>query len=173
LRIILQSTSAVDDIIYLGCRIESGPQAAGRILMHIHRRGEPLSSQDKKDLFLITSRKLGKMQAASKTGREKLAAGGLKPGETQRLKKKLNRLSDQMLNFLKTWRFEPCVIDDIEKAIRELETNSGTNDQSLRHMLTRLEVSRAKANALRCELIKANLRLVVSMAKRYLMIKFI
>jgi DNA-directed RNA polymerase sigma subunit (sigma70/sigma32) len=72
-----------------------------------------------------------------------------------------------MPSFLKTWRFEPGVIDDIEKAIRELETNSGTNDQSLRPMLTRLEVSRAKANALRCELIKANLRLVVSMANRY------
>ncbi len=168
LRVILQSTIAVDYIINLGCRIENGTQAAGRILMHIHRRGEPLSSRDKVDLFLITSRRLGKLQAAAKTVRAKLAAGGFRPNEKQRLQEKLNRLGNQMLNFLKTWRFEPCVIDDLEKAMRELETNSGSNGQSRRRLLSQLEISRARANALRSELIKANLRLVVSMAKRYL-----
>jgi RNA polymerase primary sigma factor len=167
LRAILQSTIAVGYIINLGCRIQSGTQAAGRILMHIHRRGEPLSSQDKMDLFLTTGHKLGKPHAAAKTVREKLAAGGLKLGEKQRLEEKLKRLGGQMFNLLKTWRFEPCVLDDIEKEIRELETNSGSNNQRLRRMLTRIEVSRARTNALRSELIKANLRLVVRMAKRY------
>ena len=101
------------------------------------------------------------------------SAGGLKPGETQRLQEKLNRLSDQMVNFLKTWRFEPCVIDDIEIATREPATEAGLSDQSLGRLLARIEASRAKANALRGKLIEANLRLVVSMAKRYLMINFI
>ncbi len=167
LRAILQSTIAADYIISLGCRIESGIQTAGRILMHIHRRGEPLSSQDKMHLFLATSRRLAKPQAAAKTVRAKLAAGGLKPGEVQRLAEKLKRLENQMFNFLKTWRFEPCVIDDIEKEIRELEISSGANEQELRRMLARIEISRAKTNALQSELIKANLRLVVRMAKRY------
>jgi RNA polymerase sigma factor (sigma-70 family) len=167
LRAILQSNIAVDFIINLGCRVKSRAQAAGRILMHIHWRGEPLSSQNKKDLFLTTGRRLAKLQAAAKTGRQKLAAGGLTPGDEQRLEEKLDRLNDQMFDLLKTWRFEPCVIVEIEKAIRELETNSGSNDQRLRRMLTRIEVRRTRADALRSELIKANLRLVVMMAKRY------
>jgi len=168
LRVILQSTIAVDYIIKLGCRIKSGTEAAGRILMHIHRRGEPLSSRDKIDLFLITSRELAKLQAVKKTGRQKLAAGSMKPGEKQGLKENLSRLDDHIFKILETWRFEPCVIDDIEKAIRELETDSRTSDQNLGRLLTRIEVSRAQADALRGDLIKANLRLVVSMAKRYL-----
>ncbi len=167
LRSMLQSVIAVDYIINLGCRVKSGTRAAGRILMHIHRRGEPLSSQNKTELFLTTGRKLGKLQAAAKTGRQKLAAGGLKPRDEQRLKEKLNRLSNRMFDLLKIWRFEPCVIVDIEKAIRELETNSGSNDQRLQRMLTRIEVNRTRTNAFRSELIKANLRLVVRMAKRY------
>jgi len=168
LGVVLQSTLAVDYIINLSSRIKTGTQAAGRILMHIHRRGAPLSSRDKMDLFLISSRKLGKLQADAKTVRAKLAAGGLQPHETQRLQDKLNRLGDQMFDLLKTWRFEPCVIDDIEKAMRELETHSGSNDQSQRRLLGRIVISRARANALRSELIQANLRLVVNMAKRYL-----
>jgi RNA polymerase sigma factor (sigma-70 family) len=167
LGVILQSTIALDCIFNLNCRIKSGTQAAGRILMHIHRRGDPLTSRAKMDLFLLTSRELAKLQAAAKTVRAKLAAGGLQPHETQRLQEKLNRLGDQMLDLLKTWRFEPCVIDEIEKAMRELETHSGSNDQSRRCLLSQLEISRAKANALRSELIQANLRLVVNMAKRY------
>lgn len=167
LRAILQSTIAVDYLINLGCRIENGTQAAGRILMHIHRRGEPISSRNKMDLFLTTGRRLAILQAAAKTGRRELAAGGLKPGEKRRLAENLKRLGDQMFNLLKTWRFEPCVMDDIEKAIREPETVSESDDQRLRHVLTRIEISRAKTDALRTKLINANLRLVVRMAKWY------
>ncbi len=167
LRTILQSASAVDYIINLGCQIKNNKKAAGRILMHIHRRGNPLSSQDKMDLFLRTIRKLRKLKTAAETGRKRLAAGGLKPGEKQSLDEKLNRIGDQMFNLLKIWRFEPDVIDDIEKEIRELETSAGSEDQMLSRLLAQVELSRAKTNVFRSELIKANLRLVVSMARRY------
>jgi RNA polymerase primary sigma factor len=167
IRAILQSTTAVDYIINLSCRVSSGPKAAGKLLMHIHRRGEPLSLSNKIDLFLTTGRKLAKLHAAAKAVRRKLAAGGLKPGDERRLKEKLNRLGNQMFGLLKNWRFEPCVIVDIEEAIRDLEIHSGSNDQNLQRIVNRIEVSRARANTLRSELVKANLRLVVSMAKRY------
>jgi RNA polymerase primary sigma factor len=68
---------------------------------------------------------------------------------------------------LKTWRFEACVMDDIEKAIRKAETVSDSDHQGLRRVLAPIEISRAKTNALRSKLINANLRLVVRMAKRY------
>ena len=167
LRAILQSTIALDYIINLSYQIKSGKQAAGKILMHIHRRGEAVSSQDKIDIFQKTTRKLKKLHTTAKTGCEKLDAGGLKPGEKQHLMEKLNRQSDQIFNLLEIWRFEPCVIDDIEKEIRKREASSGSRYKTLRRMLAQVEVSRLKVNALRSEFIKANLRLVVSIARRY------
>ena len=167
LRALLQAPITRAHIIDLGRRIKTGKQAAGKILMHIHRRGEQVSSQDKIDLFLKTTRQLGKLQLAAKTGRENLAARGLTPGKTLCLEKQLKRQGEQMFNLLKIWRFEPCVIEHIEKEIRERQTVSGSRDPALRRMLSQVQVSLTMADAARSELINANLRLVVSIAKRH------
>jgi RNA polymerase sigma factor (sigma-70 family) len=164
---LLRSPAAVNPILDLGRRIKTGKQAAGKILMHIHRRGEPLSSQDKTDSFLKTIRQLKKLHAVAKTCRAKLAAAGMKSDERQRLEEKLNQQANQMFRLLKTWRFEPCMIDEIEKEIRKRQSCSGSSEPLLQRSLAQIEISRAKANRLRSELIKANLRLVVSIAKRY------
>lgn len=164
---LLRSPGAVKPILDLGRRIKTGKQAAGKILMHIHRRGEPLSSQDKIDSFLKTLRQLKKLHAAAKTCRAKLAAPGLNPDEKRRLEEKLNRQVNQMFSLLKAWRFEPCMIDEIEKEIHKRPSCSGSSDPLLQRWLKQIEISRAKADRLRSELIKANLRLVVSIAKRY------
>jgi hypothetical protein len=147
LRSILQSTIALNFILNLSCQIKSGKQTAGKILMHILRRGEPVSSLAKVELFLKTTRQLKKLLAAAKTGREKLAAGGLQLSEKRCLEEKLNRQGDRIFNLLKNWRFEPCVIDDIEKGIRELEASTGSGDQTPGRILAQVEVSRAKVNA--------------------------
>jgi RNA polymerase sigma factor (sigma-70 family) len=167
LNALLRSSGAVKPILDLGRRINTGNQAAGKILMHIHRRGEPVSSQDKMNLFLETTRQLKKLHAAAKTCRAKLAAAGLKPDEKQRLEEKLNQLGNQMFSLLKVWRFEPSMIDEIEKEIRKRQSSSGSSDPLRQRLLTQIEISRAKANRFRSELIEANLRLVVSIAKRY------
>jgi len=167
LRALLQSPFAITPILDLGRRIKTGNSAASRILMHIHRRGEPVSSSDKIDSFLKTIRQLHKLNDVAKTAREKLAAAELEPGEKQRLEKKLNLQSDQMFNHLKAWRFEPRVMDAFEKEIRALETASKSGDPMLRRTLAKVAVSRNRVNVLRSELITANLRLVVSIAKRY------
>ena len=167
LRALLQSPVTITSILDLGRRIKTGKQAAGKILMHIHRRGQPVSSQDKVDSFLKTIHQLKKLHTAAETAREKLAAAGLKPGEKQRLEEKLNQQGDQMFNLLKTWRLEPGVIDQIEKEIRERQSSSGSRDPKLVRMLSQVQVSRKMVSAARSELINANLRLVVSIAKRY------
>ena len=167
LREALRSTIAVDYIISLGLQIKNGKGAAGKILMHIHRRGEPLSLQDKVALFLKTTQQLQKLHTAGKTVRESLAGGGLKPAERQRLKEKQNRQDRQILNLLKSWRFEPKVIDEIEKEIREQETIFGSRDQTVCQILSQVQVIRTMVNAARSELINANLRLVVNIARRH------
>ena len=164
---LLRSPGAVRPILELGGRIKTGKPAAGKILMHIHRRGEPIASQDKIDSFLKTVRQLKKLHAAVKTCRAKLAAAGLKTDEKQRLEEKLQQQGNHMFSLLKAWRFEPCMIDEIEKEIRKRQSGSGSSDPLLQRSLAQIEISRARANGLRSELIKANLRLVVSIAKRY------
>jgi RNA polymerase primary sigma factor len=59
------------------------------------------------------------------------------------------------------------MIDEIEKEIRKRQSCSGSSEPLLQRSLAQIEISRAKANRLRSELIKANLRLVISIAKRY------
>jgi RNA polymerase sigma factor (sigma-70 family) len=167
LRTLLQSPITVAHMIDLDRRIKAGKQAAGKILMHIHRRGQPVTLQEKIDLFQKTTRRLKKLHAASKSSREKLACGGLNPDEKRCLEAKLNRQGQQMFNLLKTWRFEPGVLDDIEKEIRERQSSARSRNPKLDLLLSQVQVRRKMANAARSELINANLLLVVSIAKRY------
>jgi RNA polymerase primary sigma factor len=167
LRIILKSAVALEYIINLSSRINKRKQSAAKILMHILRRGPAVSLQDKTKFLLRTARLLKKLHSAAESIREKLTAGGLTPDEKQRLVEKLNQQRDQIFNLLKTRRFEPCVLDEIEKEIRKLKTSSEYRDQTLERTLTQFAVSRAQLDALRGKLIKSNLRLAVSMAKRH------
>ena len=167
LRTLLHSPVTIAHLIDLGHRIKTGKQPAGKILMHIHRRGQPVTLKEKIDLFQKTNRRIRKLHTEAKNGREKLAAGGVKPDEKRRLEAKQNRISQQIFSLLKTWRFEPCVIDEIEKMIRKRQTSSEARRPKPRSLLSQVQVSRAMANAARSELINANLRLVVSIAKRY------
>ena len=96
-----------------------------------------------------------------------LLFGGLKPDEKWRLKVQYKRHGDEIFALLERWRFEPCVIDDIERKIREPDTDSGSEDESRRRILARIKIQRTEVNALRTELVKANLRLVVSLARGY------
>ena len=168
MRAILQSTIALDYIINLSRQIKSGKHTGSKILMNILRRGESVSAQDKVKLFLETAGQLKKLHTAAKKGREKLAAGGLKPNEKRRLEQELNRQTEQIFDLLKTWRFEPCVIDEIEAEIRQLEVSTEPRDQTPGRILKQVALSRDKVNAHRSKLIKANLRLVTSIARRYM-----
>ena len=167
LRAILQSNTAIDYIINLGDQIKNRKQSAGKILMHVHRRGGAVSPQDKVELFLKTIRQLKKLQTAANRSRAKLTTPGLASAERIRLEEKLKQFDDQLFKILQKWRFEPGVIDSIEKRIREQAASSGSRDPAIRCTLDQVEVGRARVNVHRGELIKANLRLVVRMARRF------
>ena len=167
LRAILKSEIAVDYLIGLGSQIENGQRAPGKILMNLHIRADRVTDKAKKDSFIKTTRKLDKLHAAASACRDALLAAGLKPDQRRLLQSKLKRRTDQMFDLLRPWRFEPCVIDDIEKEIRQQAASAGSGDPRLRRTLARVALSRAKTDAHRNKLINANLRLVVSIAKRY------
>ena len=166
LQILLHSPVTIAHIIDLGFQIKSGKQAASKILIHIHRRGPAVTLKEKNDLFEKTTRQLKKLQAEETADLEKLAVGGLKPDERQCLEAQQNRRRKQVFNILKTWRFEPGVIDEIEKKIRQRQNSTGAWGLKPRHLLSQVKASRAMADAARSELINANLRLVVSIAKK-------
>ena len=167
LQTLLQLPVTIAHVIDLGLTIKSGKRAAGKVLMHIHRRGQPVTLKEKIDLFQKTTRQLSKLLAAEKADIEKLGAGGLKPGEKRRLEANQKRRGQKMFSLLKDWRFEPCVVDDIEKKILEQRASAGDGGAELRCLLSQVRICRSKADAARSELINANLRLVVSIAKKH------
>lgn len=167
LQAILKSEIAADYLIDFGDRIAIGQMAPSKILINIHKRGDRVADKEKIDSFLKTTRQLGQLHADAKACRADLLAPGLKPDQRRSLQAILNRRIDQMFDLLKRWRFEPCVVDDILKEIREREVSSGPRDQMRRRTLTQIALSRARANSHRSQLIKANLRLVVSIARRF------
>ena len=167
LRALLKSPFAIEYFIDLDRDLTTGKQAASKMLMTIHRRGAPVSLQAKTDLFQETTRRLRKLHAAAKIACKDLAAEKLKPGEKQRMEEKLYHLNDQILNLLKCWRFEPYVFDDIEKKIRKRDASVELQDRMKRQTIRQVEIGRTRLNGLRSKLIQANLRLVVSIARRY------
>ena len=167
LQTLLQSPTTIAHIIDFDRRINALKQPAGKILMHIHRRGQPVTLKEKIDLFQETTHQIKKLHREAKSHHEKLAAGNVKPDEKRCLLVKQNQRRQEMFNLLKAWRFEPCVFDEIETKIRERQISTGSKESRLHHLLSQVQVSRSMANAVRSELINANLRLVVSIAKRY------
>jgi RNA polymerase sigma factor (sigma-70 family) len=165
LRSILKSDIAVAHLIDYGRQIDNNQSAPSKILMNVHKRGDRLDTKEKVNSFLNVIHKLGKLNTAVKQTRTALLAAGLKPGQRQFLQARLSRCWNQMFDALRDWRFEPHVYDDIEKKIRDRHASPALQHQQ--QMLTRIALSRAKINAHRSNLINANLRLVVSIARRY------
>jgi RNA polymerase sigma factor (sigma-70 family) len=164
---LLHSPVTSAHMIDLDLKIKSGKLPAGKVLMHIHRRGQPVTLREKIDLFQKTTRRLRKLLAAEKADIEKLGAKGVKPDEKRHLEAKQDRRGQQKFNLLKDWRFEPCVFDDIEKKIREQHTSAGTGGPKPHRLLSQVQMCRSEAEAARSQLINANLRLVVCMAKKH------
>lgn len=165
LRTILKSDIAVDHLVDYGRQIENNRRAPSKILINVHKRGDRLAAKEKVNSFLKAIRKLGKLNTAVRQTRTALLAAGLKPGERQSLQATLSRRWNQMFDVLKDWRFELHVYDDVEKKIRTRQASPDVHFHQ--QMLTRIAFSRAKINAHRSQLINANLRLVVSIARRY------
>ena len=167
LRSLLESEVAVDHLIGLGLQVERGRRSPRKIIMHIHWRGVRMTNDEKVTAFMKMVRRLRKLQAAAGVYRSELLSAKLKPEQKRSLYLKLNNQTGRMFDLLKKWRLESGVIDDIEKKMRERGTASDLQELDQRRILRRIEHNCARVDSHRSRLIKANLRLVVSIAKRY------
>lgn len=165
LRAILTSAIAIDYLVGLASRIQIRPCAPAKILKNIHQRGARVAPKEKIDSFLMTTRRLARLHAAAQAIRVDLRNMRLRPDQRRSLQASLKHRIDQMFDLLKKWRFEPCVIDEIEEQIREHPDSTDSQDHT--RTLTQIALSRARVNAQRSQLIQANLRLVVSTARRF------
>ncbi|MGD9054814.1 MAG: sigma-70 family RNA polymerase sigma factor [Desulfobacterales bacterium] len=165
LRAMLTSEIAIEHLIGMGNQIQNSQRAPGKILKNIHKRGARLADKEKIDSFLKTTRKLAHLHAAAKANRIDLRNARLNPDQRQSLQGALGRRIEQMFDLLTKWRFEPCVIDEIEQKIRKRTVLSDSRNHS--RTLRQITLSRARVNAQHAKLIQANLRLVVSIARRY------
>jgi RNA polymerase sigma factor (sigma-70 family) len=167
LRNLLESEVAVDHLIGLGLQVERGQRSPRKIIMHIHWRGARMTNDEKVTAFMKMVGRLRKLQTAAGGCRTELHSAKLKADQKRSLYLKLDNQTNRMFDLLKNWRFESGVIDDMVKKMREHETASELQKLGQRRILRRIELSRARVDAHRSRLIKANLRLVVSIAKRY------
>jgi RNA polymerase sigma factor (sigma-70 family) len=166
-RHLLESEVAVDHLIELGLQVERGQRSPRKVIMQIHWRGARMTNDEKVTAFMKMVRRLRKLQTAAGVCRTELLSAKLEPEQKRFLYLNLNNQTRRMFDLLKKWRFESGVIDDMEKKMRERETASDLQKLDQRRILRRIEHSRARVDSHRSRLIKANLRLVVSIAKRY------
>ncbi|MDX1707296.1 MAG: sigma-70 family RNA polymerase sigma factor [Desulfobacterales bacterium] len=167
LRVMLTSDIAVDHLIDLGRQIGKGQRAPSKILINVHKRGARVSDMEKMVSFHNAVQKLDRLHDAVKANRLNLPDEDIKTGGQRPLQNLLSNQIDQMFDVLKEWRFEPSVFDAIEKKIRQRKATSGLRDPKLDRTLTLFVRRRAALGRHRSKLINANLRLVVSIARRY------
>ena len=106
LRIIVLSPVFVDYLVKLGSQIEKRKASARRLLMHIHRKGPPVSVKDKTAFFLETIRQLKKILSIEGISCDKEMNSGLAPFKMPNREGKPHRQGARMFSELKIWRFE-------------------------------------------------------------------
>jgi RNA polymerase primary sigma factor len=99
--------------------------------------------------------------------RTKLLSLSSTSGESRRIYRHIVRGADKIYDLLRNWRLESEIIDIIEETIRQQENVPGTDARIIKRILEGINKNRARVQAAKNELIKANLRLVAKVAIKY------
>jgi len=167
LRALLQTSIAVQHIVDLGKKINSGEIRAKRVSRAI-RIGTTFADEAARiQEFLAIITRVEEIDAKNTLHRAKLLSLSSTSAERQPIYRHIVRGADQIYYLLRHWRLESEIIDVIEETIRQPENVPETDALVLRRILDGINKNRARVQAAKNELIKANLRLVVKVALRY------
>ena len=158
LRALLQTSIAVQHIADLGKKINSGEIRAKRVSRAI-RSGTTFTDEAARiQELLATITLIEVIDAKNTVHRAKLLSLSSTSGESRHIYRQLVRGADQIYYLLRHWRLESEIIDVIEETIRQPENVPETDALLIRSILDGINKSRARVQAAKNELIKANLR---------------
>ena len=167
LRALLQTSIAVQHIVDLGKKIKIGEMRAKRVSRALRNRDTCPDEAARIQEFLATITLIEEIDAKNTVHRAELLSISSTSDERQRIYRQIVRGADKIYHLLRNWRLESEIIDIIEETIRQPENAAEEDTRIIKRILEGINKSRAKVQAARNELIKANLRLVVKVAVKY------
>jgi len=234
LKVMLASPLTVVKLLGIGDKMEGQKLRPKHILRDVDEGDGIADEAVKLEKFLNTVSSIREIHFENQKNRDILMAGDQPPASVRKLREEIRNNNEKIYDYLKSWRFESGILDNIEKSLRAnikwfdtmegllkrcsgsfkakrddmcqllvdgdgfvewaLERSNITRDRavllhedlsaivsqiearknelkgdasSLRKIIKGVDKGRARAKYAKSELVRANLRLVVSIAKKY------
>jgi RNA polymerase primary sigma factor len=175
---LVETTIGIEEIIALGRRIKSGEIRIKKVIKDIDEEAGDFEEGVQREKTLALVDRVTSLYDQIKGLREFLKIERDEK-KKDRVKEKIKKNKWEILELLKKLRFEKRQMENIIDKVRGLaeRTENGrimsdgeivvSGDEDLKAILRRIEIGREKSKNAKRDFIKANLRLVISIANKY------
>jgi RNA polymerase primary sigma factor len=174
LRAMLQTDAGVESIVGIARQLERKSLRLKQILRDIDQGSTPQEIEEATREFLRVIQLVSNIHAVNRALRQALRYSNSTHAQCRGM---INRQTKQIFDLLKDWRLEMAVFDRVEADLRDQlaeldymphESDRQSRCRLIRRTLIRIKDARVKLNRARDRLIRSNLRLVISIARRYI-----